>query len=63
MVALETFQVHHHPKAITAVVTHHQAPIILPVAVVVHLPLVATIQEIRLALVALVPLHQLQDHL
>jgi hypothetical protein len=57
---------HHQPrqaKEITAGVTHHQAPITPLVVEVVHLLLVATIQETHLALVALVLPHQLQVHL
>ena len=44
-------------------VTHHQAPIILLVVEVAHLPLVATTQEIHLVPAALVLLRLLQDHL
>jgi hypothetical protein len=62
MAVQEILRLHHPPKEITAGVTHHQAPITPLVVEVVHLLLVATIQETHLALVALVLPRLLQVH-
>jgi hypothetical protein len=63
MAVQEILRLHHPPKEITVAVIHHQAAITPLVVEVVHLLLVATIQETHLALVALVLPRQLQDHL